>query len=205
MLRARSLDLEQNGIPALHSPARISPTKAKNSNDNTNARGGRDRRGTIRASDFQINATAGEGGARRTRSGTIIGPAGPRRDRSGTIVARPSNLVIPPRNDVDVDMQDADVLPQDTVHGDVLMSEVDEFEDEMLLKSHWHDEDWVVAEPPSPIVPRRKAKKRDWKKEWEKEKNLERRQQKIGNSTGSWGLSEHDEDDEEDDPLDLFK
>lgn len=120
-------------------------------------------------------------------------------------MARPSNLVIPPRNDVDVDMQDADVLPQDTVHEDVLMSEVDEFEDEMLLKSHWHDEDWVVAEPPSPIIPRQKAKMRDWKKEWEREKNWERRQQKLGNSTGSWGLSEHDEDDEGHDLLDLFK
>jgi hypothetical protein len=205
--RARSLDLEQSEIPALHSPARISPTKAKNTNGNNNVRGGRDRRGTIRASDFQIKhfaelGTGGAGGAaRRTRSGTIVGPAGPRMERSGTVVGRP--IVEPPRGDVDVSMDDAASTPDNAAHRDVLMSEVDESEDEMLLQGHWHDEDWVVAEPPSPVVPRN-TRKVDWKKGWEKEKNRERRQWKLGNSIGSWGMNEHDEGEDEDDPLNLF-
>ncbi|KAF9460553.1 hypothetical protein BDZ94DRAFT_1311436 [Collybia nuda] len=209
--RTRSLDLDQAIVPTSNSPAYNPPTKTKNAIDKNNVRNGRDRRGTIRASDFQskrlteTTSVEGGGGARRTRSGTIIGPA--RRDRSGTIVAHPPKLVTPHQNNTDVDMQDISLAPKDALNN-ATMSEVDELEDEMLLKGHWHDEDWVVAENPSPVVPRRKnARKRDlsWKKDWERNKNREKRQWKLSISTGNWGVSEHDEDDGEDDPLDLFK
>ncbi|KAJ7512317.1 hypothetical protein B0H11DRAFT_477869 [Mycena galericulata] len=83
---------------------------------------GRDRRGTIRASDFVRSATAP---ARRTRSGTIIGPPAPLTAQRAT-------------RDLEA--------PESTSIG-----EVDE-EEEL---SGWCADGWAVAAPPSPIVSRR--------------------------------------------------
>ncbi|RDB15803.1 hypothetical protein Hypma_003647 [Hypsizygus marmoreus] len=203
--RTRSLDIEpersqlqeQTQGNALQSPAHISPSKTKHVDTETTTkekRGGRDRRGTIRASDFQAQVVAG---ARRTRSGTVVqGPTRPRRERSGTIIATSQaqgalvakTSAARPEEHEDVDMHG----PQghDGYLDDVHMSgEVDE--DELNLVGYWHDEDWVVAEPPSPEVPRRKPKRAPgWKKSWG-----------IGRGLGTWGMAEHDEDDGGDDPL----
>ncbi|KAG5643803.1 hypothetical protein DXG03_009626 [Asterophora parasitica] len=204
--RTRSLGLEpdrsQGGQP-LQSPAQISPSKSRipvPSSTSKDKRVGRERRGTIRASDFaaaQASNTAVAGAPRRTRSGTVVqGPAAPRRERSGTILARPpaSTLVSKAAAasvDGDVNMGDA---PQE--RGDVLMAgPEDESDDEMqLLSGHWCDGAWAVAEPPSPKVTRRSNAKAKLVASWKKK-------HAPGRGLGTWGMKEHDEDDGEDDPL----
>ncbi|KAF8074717.1 hypothetical protein FPV67DRAFT_594039 [Lyophyllum atratum] len=206
--RTHSLDYEQGrpqeGKP-LQSPAQISPSKLKNSTTDAAKvkRGGRERRGTIRASDFPVlqgsSTTLLGGGPRRTRSGTIVqGPSHPRRERSNTILARPPAIItsitaVRRLDDGDVDMGHVREEDDQREVDDVLMSG-DEIEDELLLKGQWCDEDWAVAEPPSPELPRRSTRKgkgvHDWKKRLRLRKGL-----------GSWGREEHDEDVGEDDPL----
>ncbi|GLB43389.1 hypothetical protein LshimejAT787_1302900 [Lyophyllum shimeji] len=208
--RTRSLDVEiersQEDHP-LRSPAQISPSQLRHSSTNTaqTKRGGRDRRGTIRASDFAVlqgttTSVFGGGGPRRTRSGTIVqGPSHPRRERSGTILARPpvsltpSTVPVRPSDDGDVDMLD---IREEAGHkevGDVPMS-TDESDDELLLKEAWSEEAWVVASPQSPQLPRRSARKVKGICDW-------RKRRRLGKGLGSWGMAEHDEDDGTDDPL----
>ncbi|KAJ7056154.1 hypothetical protein C8F01DRAFT_1373127 [Mycena amicta] len=115
--RTRSLD-----STAHHAPAEPTESGPKSK--------GRDRRGTIRASDFVKNPGGGGGGAgptaaglaRRTRSGTVIGPPA-QRDRARSLD-----------------------------RGDVL-GQVDEGEE----LGGWCAEDWAVAAPPSPLLTRKPA------------------------------------------------
>jgi hypothetical protein len=105
----------------------------------------RDRRGTIRASDFTFskdasgnNVVTTRGGApltRRTRSGTVIGPSKPSNSTSTKMLAP----VVPPTagNPKPADKpgrNDAALLPP-LMDGDS--------EDELLLKVDWHDDYWV--------------------------------------------------------------
>ncbi|KAJ7152701.1 hypothetical protein C8R43DRAFT_1106941 [Mycena crocata] len=92
---------------------------------------GRDRRGTIRASDFPSNT--GLGLARRTRSGTVIGP--PSRNNDGSHVDGYS--------------------PGRKGKGEDSIGEVDE--DEEL--GGWCGDGWAVAAPPSPVVSRIRPRK----------------------------------------------
>ncbi|KAJ7150831.1 hypothetical protein C8R43DRAFT_1005334 [Mycena crocata] len=98
---------------------------------------GRDRRGTIRASDFDFPKAVnglGLGLARRTRSGTVVG-----RTRSGTVVG-PRSLT----NDND----DFNACVESPQTGKDSIGEVEnEDEDEELGG-------WAVAAPPSPVVSR---------------------------------------------------
>ncbi|KAG6845019.1 hypothetical protein H0H87_001540 [Tephrocybe sp. NHM501043] len=199
LLRTRSLDHQSDLVPvgqSLKSPAKISPFKTKvASNDAIIVkRSGRDRRGTIRASDFAVSGSSALGGPRRTRSGTVVqGPTRTHRERSDTIVARSSNLTestpVPSLGASDVDMHD---VTDDTNHqelGDAIMG-IDENDDELLLKGPWVDEDWVVAAPPSPVLPRRKNKGiPEWWKRFE-----------LKNRSGAMGIG-HSDGDGEDDPL----
>ncbi|KAG5654202.1 hypothetical protein H0H81_006235 [Sphagnurus paluster] len=198
--RTRSLDLEldrpQNGQP-LQSPAHISPLKSKNLAAEREKHGGRNRRSTLRASDFPApNCTASAvGGPRRTRSGTVVqGPTAPRRERSGTILARPPVLrpinataaALSKNRDIEIDKTDGHNVTQGT--DDVLMSSDD---DELLLKGHWCDEDWLVAAPPSPELRSQSTRKNAARK----------RRYGLAKGLGTWGMKEHDEDDGMDDPL----
>lgn len=114
-----------------------------------------------------------------------------RRERSDTIVARPvfSSALLG---------TGTSVLQQENVGVDIVMGEENnqdigtiETDDELLLTGPWHDEDWEVAGPSSPQFPRRKGarKAKGWLKGWE-----------AGLVRGRW-MTEHDEDDGEDDPL----
>ncbi|KAJ7670356.1 hypothetical protein B0H17DRAFT_1246108 [Mycena rosella] len=109
--RTRSLDSPDSPTPA---------------DSNSNARPkGRDRRGTIRASDFPIKAAFAP--ARRTRSGTVIGPpAAVPLSRSGALGS-------------------LDGTEPDSI-GEVS-------EDEEL--NGWCSDGWAVAAPPSPVVSRK--------------------------------------------------
>ncbi|KAG6886117.1 hypothetical protein C0993_002636 [Termitomyces sp. T159_Od127] len=159
-------------------------------------RTGRDRRGTIRASDLPVAGSSVLEGPRRTRSGTVVqGSTRPRRERSDTIVARPSNSAssncppIPSMRVGDVTMSDNTGEPG-RQGVDVMMATTEEQDDELLLKNHWIEEDWVVAAPPSPVLPRRKRKAiTEWRRRFEQKK-----------ASGIWGM-EHDPDNGEDDPL----
>ncbi|KAG6907893.1 hypothetical protein DXG01_007000 [Tephrocybe rancida] len=193
--RTRSLDLEpdrSSGEQSLQSPARISPSKTKAVHVESVAK--RDRRGTIRASDFPVPGSSVLGGPRRTRSGTVVqGPTRPRRERSDTVVARPPNSVLlgcaaTSSGVGDVDMAD---VTSDAGHkdvGDVSMT-VDERDDELLLKDHWVDEDWAVAAPPSPVLPRRKNGIPEWRKRFE-----------LKRASGAWSIG-HSVDNGESDLL----
>lgn len=252
LARSRSLDLDPllsppqspankdiARIQPLESPAYISPSKAKLLNANpgpstdANKRGIRDRRGTIRASDFPPAPAGSEdvallGGARRTRSGTVIGPARNKRERSGTVsaAARPIGLSTVTRAldravggpntegmDIDKSMQrpdpaDADVPMSDDnceneqagFDGD--REDYDAVEmDPMNIVNCWRDEDWpwTVAEPPSPVRSRRvRAKNRKRGRGIGIELKLPKRLE-------LWQMREHDADDGEDDPLDLLR
>jgi hypothetical protein len=100
----------------------------------------RDRRGTIRASDYMQskdgganNASAMLGGgttlARRTRSGTVIGPPKPSGSTSNEpITARTTKLV-------DRAIRNNPALLPPLSDG--------ESEDELLLKAHWCDDYWT--------------------------------------------------------------
>jgi hypothetical protein len=200
----------------------ISPSKAKlpnihpGNNTNTNKRGTRDRRGTIRASDFPpILAGGGDVGlgdrARRTRSGTVVGPTWNRRERSGTVVAaaRPTGLSVVSdveTGEADVNMplerpaHDADVQMSDCGGTGVGRGENSVEADPMNIVGPWRDEDWpwAVAEPPSPVCPR--------------QKRAENRKRRSGLGLGLkmpkgwelWRMREHDEEDGQDDPLNLL-
>ncbi|KAG6841462.1 hypothetical protein C0991_010887 [Blastosporella zonata] len=200
VLRTRSLDLDTDHSSAgrpLQSPAQISPSRMKTVPDETAVvkRAGRDRRGTIRASDFPVSGPSALGGPRRTRSGTVVqGSIRPRRERSDTV--RPStsvvDCVLAPSLDVDVDMLDVTENLRRQELTDVLMT-TDEQEDELLLKDHWVDEDWAVAAPPSPTLPLRKRKGHpEWRKRFE-----------LRMASGLWGIGKRD-DDGKDDPLNLL-
>ncbi|KAG6809242.1 hypothetical protein H0H92_001052 [Tricholoma furcatifolium] len=195
-LRTRSLDtaeLDHVIEERLESPAQISPCNSKLEESlHETKRTGRDRRGTIRASDLSVGGASALLGPRRTRSGTVIqGPT--RRERSDTIVARPSVSGLAPTPStlvVDVDMRDVnntivDEKPED--REDVPMLD-EEQEDELnLLGDNWVDEKWVPAAPPSPILPRRKRRvNMDWKRRLDLRKTRD-----MG----------HEQDDGEDDPL----
>ena len=163
--------------------------------------------------------------ARRTRSGTVVGPVptSGRRERSGTVVARPSVIKPVPvsasrvhrsdnangradRNEGggigDVDMQESvadedieDHLGGDDVHMlDLEEVEVDEDEDPLNLKDCWRDEDWIVAEPPSPVVSRKRTGKR-----------MKGLAVGLGLKSSLCQMTEHDEDDGGDDPLSMLK
>lgn len=250
LTRSRSLDLDSPSPPQppnitskeggiqvqpLESPVYISPSKAKHTvanlnsgtNRSTNKRETRDRRGTIRASDFPPNSSEGvglAGGARRTRSGTVVGPALNRRERSGTVVAaaRPLCLagalhVVGHGNggrrdtgevDVDIPLQqpahDADVEMSDD-SGTNLKIGVREDDsgidaDPMNIVGPWRDVDWpwVVADPPSPVRPHfMKAENR---------KLRSRLGLGLKMPKGElWQMREHDGEDGEDDPMDILR
>ncbi|KAJ7199176.1 hypothetical protein GGX14DRAFT_699870 [Mycena pura] len=111
-IRTRSLDSAAEPAPADSDTARSKPK-------------GRDRRGTIRASDF-VKAGAAPAPARRTRSGTVVGPvAPPQRARSLNAAAAAAIAEI---------------------------GEADEREE----LGGWCAEGWAVAAPPSPVVTRRR-------------------------------------------------
>ncbi|KNZ77386.1 hypothetical protein J132_05491 [Termitomyces sp. J132] len=196
-----SLDLENDrsfdGQP-LQSPAQISPSQTKQPavESRTEQRTGRDRRGTIRASDCFVVRSPDLPGPRRTRSGTVVqGSTRPRRDRSDTIVARPSNLASSRYALASCvgDIDTSDISGDAGRRVDALMVTDEDQDDELLLKNHWIDEEWVVAAPPSPVLPRRKRKiLTPWRRRFEEKKAL-----------GIWGM-EHDHDDGEDDPIRCF-
>ncbi|KAG6861279.1 hypothetical protein C0995_002087 [Termitomyces sp. Mi166 len=200
-MRTRSLDFEtdqSSDVQSIQSPAQTSHSQTKHVTVElrNEKRPGRDRRGTIRASDFQVAGSSVLVGPRRTRSGTVVQGSRPRRERSDTIVARPSitasSKCAPPPSTCagDVDMFDSseDAGRQEVV--DVLMTTNEEQDDELLLKDNWVDEEWVVAAPPSPVLPRRKRKViTEWRRRFEQKK-----------ASGIWGM-DHDPDDGEDDPL----
>ena len=236
--RSRSLDMDSLQSPTrspiatskkaiiqvqpLESPAYISPSKGKLSNvqpganTNTNKRGTRDRRGTIRASDFPPVPTGGgnvgPGGTRRTRSGTIVGPTGNRRERSGTVLAaaRPTGLSAVPHavaGEMDGDMQpahDADVQMPDCGRTNLEIGGADREDDTiaadpMNIVGHWRDEDWpwTVAEPPSPECPRpSRAENR--------RRRLGLGRSKMPKGWELWKMREHDEDNGYEDPLNLL-
>jgi hypothetical protein len=216
----------------------ISPSKAKHSNANLNLGtntiaskpGTRNRRGTIRASDFPpAPAGGGEGvglagGARRTRSGTVVGPARNRRERSGTVVAaaRPAGLAGVPHvvghgdsSGMDPGEADVDMPLQQPAHdADVQMSDVGRTDpkgsvreedggvelDPLNIVGSWRDEDWpwAVAEPSSPVRPRRtRAENR-------KRKSVSGLGLKMPKGWQLWKMREHDEDDREDDPINML-
>ncbi|KAG6898302.1 hypothetical protein C0992_011893 [Termitomyces sp. T32_za158] len=201
LTRAQSLDHEidrlSDGKP-LQPPAYLpfSQTKQVVVISGNEKRTGRDRRGTIRASDFPIAGSSILAGPRRTRSGTVVqGSTRPRRERSDTIVAKPYNLAsssclpAPSMRAGDVTMSDStgDSGRQGV---DVAMATTEEQDDELLLKGNWIDEEWVVAAPPSPVLPRRRRKAlTEWRRRFEQKK-----------ASGIWGM-EHDPDNGEDDPL----
>ncbi|KAJ7631220.1 hypothetical protein FB45DRAFT_1003968 [Roridomyces roridus] len=121
----------------------INRTRSLEAEDTTAAsssqpKAGRDRRGTIRASDFPLMP------ARRSRSGTITATApttataAAKRTRSGTIIAAPP------------------AAPTVREEG-----EVDETEE----LSGWCSNGWSVAAPPSPVVtrPRPRPRRLSWK------------------------------------------
>jgi hypothetical protein len=233
LTRSRSLDLDppplsprsNSGDGGIHvepleSPVYISPVKAKHTNTNpeTSARvNTRDRRGTIRASDFPPVVAE----TRRTRSGTIVGPTWNRRERSGTVIAsdRPaclpaipqmigdSNGGSPGTGGMEVDMQpqravdDNDEQMLDCggtraigIGGKAEDSVVEA--DAMNIMGPWRDEDWgwAVAEPPSPVHPRRTRAKR----------LVAGLGLGLPKGRTLWQMREHDEDDGKNDPLDLL-
>lgn len=199
-MQTRSLDSENDqsvdGKP-LQSPVHIplSQTKQVAVISVSEKRTGRDRRGTLRASDFSVSGSSVLAGPRRTRSGTVVqGSTRPRRERSDTIVARPSNSAS--SNRLPIPSSAGDVTMSDSIGDpgrrgvDVLMATTEEQDDELLLKNNWIDEEWVVAAPPSPVLPRRKRKVfTEWRRRFEQRK-----------ASGIWGM-EHDPDNGEDDPL----
>ncbi|KAG6820407.1 hypothetical protein H0H93_000914 [Arthromyces matolae] len=183
-----SLDIEVDTRPSLH----LCPSETRDAS--VEPVNGRKRRGTIRASDLSASSLEGP---RRTRSGTVVqGSIRPRRERSDTVVARPgADCIYGPDSSacpVDVEMADgtkclnAEVLTASAI----TLGKTEQQDDELLLKGQWIDEEWAVAAPPSPILPRRKEKViTQWRKRFELKK-----------ATGIWG-SGHDPDDGEDDPL----
>jgi hypothetical protein len=231
---------DESQVRPLESPVYISPSKAKhakvkvnlNIDPDTNAsrQGTRERRGTIRAADFPPVPAGGEGvglegGARRTRSGTIVGPARNRRERSGTVVGavRPADLTgvshvvehgednVMDTGDVNVEMQsqrpahDADVQMSDDIRTNPKTSvEGSGGEaDPMNIVGSWCDEDWpwAVAEPPSPACPRRtRAGNR-------KHRSGLGLGLKMPKGWKLWQMREHDEEDgeDEDDPINLLQ
>ena len=162
---------------------------------------GRDRRGTIRASDFR-GPVSGllplAGGARRTRSGTVVQASSrARRERSDTIIARNSSL---PCIVSETEPASQAVAIHQTLHAgselevqrDTHASAPAEGSDDEL-GGCWVEEDWAVS-PPSHVrsltVMPKGPRFKQWKKGW-----------KPGRVTGTWGTRDHDEDDGEDDPL----
>jgi len=138
--RSRSLD----------SPAEIIRKKP------TEIRRTRDRRGTIRASDFakpkdgvNLDVTSFNSRsmpARRTRSGTIIGP--PRKSTSMKSLAPAARTLRSKRT-----------LDHTSMHFDreALQRLSDEdSEDELLLKDHWCDDNWIPLT--GKVIPGRDSK-----------------------------------------------
>jgi hypothetical protein len=174
---------------SLDSPVQIELRKPVNNNNiNKEKRyGKRNRAGTIRASDFMQPNIANDLGkqdapplggngsivTRRTRSGTVIGPSQSfTRTRSGTIIGpsrpAPSRPTVAPRNQQHAHTRPSGDLDLEAHAGKLpVLNSEDESEDELLLKGHWHDEDWVVAPALAPVCGRAKGKgkMRIWNKE----------------------------------------
>ncbi|KAF9448947.1 hypothetical protein P691DRAFT_592176 [Macrolepiota fuliginosa MF-IS2] len=117
----------------------------------------RTRSGTI----VQNNGANHRPAGKRNRSGTIVqGGGGARRTRSGTVVQAKPGVIGGQRQDLDGQQESKRSLQDETCS-------CCSSDDELMLRSHSHcnldteDLEWKVAEPPSPVARRlRRAKRR---------------------------------------------
>ncbi|KAF8320140.1 hypothetical protein F5887DRAFT_1087926 [Amanita rubescens] len=122
---------------------------------------GRMRRGTIRASDHALQPPK-VGQARRSRSGTIVGPSAARRTRSGTIIGPVSQKTAPgaAKNRQTSVMPGNEKIKSSSATGSAGDPVIVEDRDDEInaFNEEWVDEPWVVADPPSPVAAKTRSR-----------------------------------------------